>query len=144
VQRRAVGQDQRAASTDSWLWRKCTGCITSGRLARGRQWSGTVAARALDNGPQCRYFRGTDTWEAYAAGAVHSEESAAAVSNMQQRQSAGFQQYSRGIAERVLAMCGFKGGGALEDGMSDTAWAQSARSQPPACWSRLPAGHWPI
>jgi hypothetical protein len=45
--------------------------------------------RALDNGPQCRYFRGTDTWEAYAAGAVHSEESAAAVSNMQQRQSAG-------------------------------------------------------
>jgi hypothetical protein len=29
---------------------------------------------------------------------------------------------------------------ALEDGMSDTAWAQSARSQPPACWSRLPAG----
>jgi hypothetical protein len=24
-----------------------------------------------------------------------------------------------------------------------TAWAQSARSQPPACWSRLPAGHRP-
>jgi hypothetical protein len=37
-----------------------------------------------------------------------------------------------------------RGLGALEDGMSDTAWAQSARSQPPACWSRLPAGHWPM
>jgi hypothetical protein len=58
-------------------------------------------------GLQCRYFRGTDTWEAYAAGAVHSGKSAA-VSNMQQRQSAGFLQYSRGIAERVLACVGSK------------------------------------
>jgi hypothetical protein len=37
---------------------------------------------------RCRYFRGTDTWEALQQ-EQHSEESAAAVSNMQQRQSAG-------------------------------------------------------
>jgi hypothetical protein len=141
VQRRAVGQDQRAASTDSWL------CEEVHRLynkrATGRKAMERDSARRWTMGLQCRYFRGTDTWEAYAAGAVHSEESAAAVSNMQQRQSAGFHT-AEGIAERVLAMCGFKGVGAGAGRWHvGPSWAQSARSQP-ACWSRLPAGHWPI
>jgi hypothetical protein len=88
--------------------------------------------RALDNGPRCRYFRGTDTWEAYAAGAA-PQKAAAAVSNMQQRQSGRFcsiaERYSReGIGD------GFKGVGAwaLEDGMSGHLGSISEIT-PPAC-----------
>jgi hypothetical protein len=82
------------------MWRKRTGCITSGRLARGRQWSGTVAAEGAGQWAQCRYFRGTDTWEAYAAGAVHqkNQQQLLAICSSDSRQ---VPQYSRGIAEGI-------------------------------------------
>jgi hypothetical protein len=96
------------------------------RLARGRQWSGTVAAEGRTMGLSA------DILEELTHGIC--SRSSAQKNQQQLLQYAAtvsrFPAVAEGIAERVLAMCGFKGVGPWRAGgwHVATAWAQSARS----------------
>jgi hypothetical protein len=87
--------------------------------------------------PQCRYFRGTDTWDMQQEQC--SEESAAAVTICSDSRQVSA--VAEGIAERGIGDVWVQRRRALA--RRKMAWSHclgSISEIQPACWSRLPAG----